>query len=124
MYCDSPYWVLKGSRLFDGEVQDQLKGVQQIQSTDFAFAALLADGTVAFSRAADVLLFFFFSNSERRGFPWKVTYFNQEELVPHFMFGKQHENKTVFHVWCPMFLVRPAKQGVLLFFSFSPGHNC
>ena len=28
------------------EVQDQLKGVQQIQATDYAFAAILADGSV------------------------------------------------------------------------------
>ena len=28
------------------EVQDQLKGVQQLQATDYAFAAILADGSV------------------------------------------------------------------------------
>ena len=28
------------------QVQDQLKGVQQIQATDYAFAAILADGSV------------------------------------------------------------------------------
>ena len=28
------------------EVQDQLKGVQQLQATNFAFAAILADGSV------------------------------------------------------------------------------
>ena len=28
------------------EVQDQLKGVQQVQATDFAFAAILAEGSV------------------------------------------------------------------------------
>jgi hypothetical protein len=28
------------------EAQDQLKGVQQVKATDFAFAAILADGSV------------------------------------------------------------------------------
>ena len=39
-------WGNPGSGGDSSEVQDQLKGVQQIQSTYRAFAAILADGSV------------------------------------------------------------------------------
>ena len=39
-------WGREGSVGDSSEVQDQLKGVRQIQATDDAFAAILADGSV------------------------------------------------------------------------------
>ena len=39
-------WGKPGSGGGSSEVQDQLKGVQQLQVTDRAFAAILADGSV------------------------------------------------------------------------------
>ena len=39
-------WGIPGEGGDSSEVQDQLKGVQQVQATDNAFAAILADGSV------------------------------------------------------------------------------
>ena len=49
-FCSGGNWVVTwGDPGYGGdssEVQDQLKGVQQIQATDNAFAAILADGSL------------------------------------------------------------------------------